>query len=249
MMKKLEALSVFFPAYNEEANIETTVTKALEIIPQVAKKWEVLVIDDGSTDKTNEIIKKLIKKESRLRLITHTPNRGYGAALKSGLYHSQYPWIVFTDGDGQFDFSEVTKFIETQQETKADLVIGYYLKRQVSFYRIWGSKFLWQPAVYLLFGLKVKDIDCGFKMIKKEVVEKIPALESERGPFITSELLIKAKQVGFKIVEIGVRHLPRQEGQATGASLKVILSGFTDLFRLRKKLKKLKNEETKKENN
>src|SRR4030043_1956127 len=100
MMKKLEALSVFFPAYNEGANIETTVTKALEIIPQVAKKWEILVIDDGSTDKTNEIIKKLIKKESRLRLITHTPNRGYGAALKSGLYHSQYPLIFFSVVDG-----------------------------------------------------------------------------------------------------------------------------------------------------
>ena len=119
------------------------------------------------------------------------------------------------------------------------MVIGYYLKRQVPFYRILGSKLLWEPVVYLLFGLKVKDVDCGFKLIKKEVVEKIPPLEAERGPFISSELLIKAQKVGFKIVEIGVHHFPRKAGRATGASLKVIFSGFADLIRLHHKLKRI----------
>lgn len=233
---KVKELSVFFPAYNEEANIKATVTKALAILPQVAKKWEVLVIDDGSKDKTGEVVKALMEKEKRIKLITHTPNRGYGAALKSGFYHSRYEWITFTDADGQFNFSEITEFLKTQKETGADLVIGYYLKRQVPFYRIWGSKFLWQPAVYLLFGLKVRDIDCGFKLIRRKVIEQIPRLEAERGPFISSELLIKAKRAGFKIVEIGVTHFTREEGSATGASLKVIFSGLSDLLKLKKKL-------------
>lgn len=233
---EVEELSVFFPAYNEGANIKDTATKAVAILPKIAKKWEIIIVNDGSTDKTGEIVEKLIARDKRLRIITHTPNRGYGAALKTGLYNSRYGLIAFTDADGQFDFSEITKFLEKQKETEADLVIGYYLKRKVPFYRIWGSKFLWQPVVFLLFGLKVKDIDCGFKLIKKEVIDKIPRLEAERGPFISSELLIKAKKAGFKIAEVGVRHYPRKEGKATGASLKVILNGFVDLFRLRKKL-------------
>ena len=232
-------LSVFFPAYNEEASIEKTVTKAVTVLKKIAKKWEIIVVNDGSQDKTGEIIERLIKKEPRIRMITHTPNRGYGAALKSGFYQSKFDLITFTDGDGQFDFSEIAKFLETQKKTGADLVIGYYLKRQVPFYRMMGSKLLWQPAVYLLFGLRARDIDCGFKLIRKEVIDKIPRLEAERGPFISSELLIKAQKAGFKIAEVGVHHYPRKVGKATGASFKVILSGFFDLLRLRKKLKKL----------
>lgn len=212
--------------------------RAVEVLEKVAKKWEIIVVDDGSKDKTGVIVKRLIKKEPRIRLITHTPNRGYGAALKSGFYNSQYEWIAFTDADGQFDFSEITKFFEKQKQTGADLVIGYYLKRAVPFYRIWGSK-LWELAVFLLFGLKVKDIDCGFKLIRKKVIEEIPPLEAERGPFISSELLIKTKKKGFKIVQLGVHHYPRQAGKATGASLKVILSGLKDLIRLKAKLSRI----------
>lgn len=233
---RLNELTVFFPAYNEEKNIKSTVTKAAKILPDVAKKWEIIVVNDGSKDKTGEIVEGLIKKNKNIRMITHTPNQGYGAALKSGFYNASYEWIAFTDSDGQFDFSEIENFIEKQRQTQADLVIGYYLKRQVPFYRILGSKF-WQLAVFLLFGLKVRDIDCGFKLIRRQVIEQIPKLEVERGPFISSELLIKAKKAGFKIAEIGVHHYPREAGRATGASLKVIFSGLKDLIQLRQKLK------------
>ncbi|PIS14571.1 glycosyltransferase family 2 protein [Candidatus Shapirobacteria bacterium CG09_land_8_20_14_0_10_39_12] len=234
-MDKLKGLSLFFPAYNEEANLANTVEKAIPILKSAAEKYELLIINDGSKDKTGEVAEKLAKKYSFVRVIHHNPNRGYGAAIKSGLYASKYDWIVFTDSDGQFDFSEVNLFIEKQRETEADLVIGYYLKRAVPFVRIVGSK-LWEVAVFVLFGMKVTDTDCGFKMIKKEVVEKIPKLEAERGPFISSEFLIKSKQSGFKIKEVGVHHYPRKAGAATGASLKVIFSGLSDLVKLRFKV-------------
>lgn len=234
-MKKINELSVFFPAYNEEESIKATVEKATAILEKIAEKWEIMVVNDGSKDKTGEIANKLAKKEDRIKIITHPSNRGYGAALKSGFYNSKYEWIAYTDAEGQFDFAEISKFIEKQQQTRADLVIGYYLKRAVSFYRILGSR-LWESLVWFIFGLKVRDIDCGFKLIKKEVIEKIPRLEAERGPFISSELLIKAKRARFKIVEVGVHHYPRTTGKATGISFKVVLAGFKDLWRLRKKL-------------
>lgn len=231
-MKKLKELSLFFPAYNEETNLENTVEKAIPLLSEVAKKFEIIIVNDGSKDNTGKVAARLVKKYSFVKVITHNSNRGYGGAIKSGLYGSKYEWIVFTDSDGQFDFGEVTKFIEKQEETGVDLVIGYYLKRAVSPMVIFTSK-LWEFLVFLLFGLKVTDTDCGFKMIRKEVVDRIPKLEAEKGPFITSELLIKAKKAGFKLAEVGVSHYPRAGGKATGRSFKVVLSGLSDLLKLR----------------
>ena len=228
---KLKELSVFFPCYNEEKNLPTTIKKAIPVIKEVANKWEIIIVNDGSRDQTEAVALQLQKKHPNLRLITHDPNRGYGAAVKSGFYNSRYEWITFTDADGQFDFADLHQLIDKQRRTRADLVIGYYLGRKVPFYRIWGSK-VWQLAVLILFGLKVRDIDCGFKLIRKKVIDAIPSLEAERGPFISSEFLIKAKKSGFKIVETGVHHFARLHGEATGAKLNVVLSGLQDLIRL-----------------
>jgi len=235
-MEEISEITAFFPTFNEESSLREVVEKAIGVLEKIAPKWEIIIVNDGSQDETGKIAEKLAKKDRRIKVVHHSQNRGYGAALKSGFYNAKYEWIVFTDADGQFDFSQITKFIETQRKTGADLVIGYYLKRKVSFLRVLGSKLLWEPAVFLLFGLKVKDIDCGFKLLKKEVIEKIPRLEAERGPFISSELLIKAKKLGFKIAEVEVHHYPRKAGRATGASLRVVLSGLVDLVKLRGRL-------------
>jgi glycosyltransferase involved in cell wall biosynthesis len=232
---KLKELSVFFPAYNEEKRLEKTVLSAIKVLPSVADKWEVIIVNDGSKDKTGQVAKKIASKNKNVSVIEHEVNRGYGAALKSGLYSAKYRWITFIDSDGQFDFSEIDQFIETQNKTNADLVIGYYKSRAVPFYRKVNST-LWQLVVFALFGLKVRDIDCAFKLIDAKIVKKIPQLESERGAFISSELLIKAKKVGAKIVEIPVSHFPREGGVGTGASLNVIIKSFVDLFRLWRKL-------------
>ena len=234
----LPELSVFFPCYNEEKNIQKTVNTAIPIIKSITKNWQVILINDGSKDSTLKVLQSIKKQYgSNIDVINHPINRGYGAALKSGLYNSKYHWICFTDSDGQFDFRDIFLLIDKQKKTNADLTIGYYLGRKVPFYRKWGST-LWQLAVFLLFGLKVRDIDCGFKLIKKEVIDNIDKLEAERGPFISSELLIKAKDKGYQIVEVGVHHFKRMEGEATGAKLNVVLAGFKDLISLKSKLAK-----------
>lgn len=228
----LSELSLFLPCYNEEKNLKNTVDKTLPILKKVAKKWELIIVNDGSKDKTGIIAKSIQETDpDHIKIVTHNPNRGYGAALKSGFYGAKYQWIVFIDSDGQFDFSEINKFIEQQQKTKADLIIGHYLVRQVSRTAILTSK-IWELIVFILFGLRVTDIDCAFKLVNKKVIDTIPKLEAERGAFISSEFLIKSKRAGFKMAEVGIHHYPRTEGYSTARQLKVIIKSFTDLFRL-----------------
>jgi glycosyltransferase involved in cell wall biosynthesis len=227
--QKIEELSIFFPAYNEEANIVNTVKKASDVARKIANRYEIIVINDGSTDSTASKVEKLFSYDQNIRLINHEINEGYGSSIISGLYGSKYENIVFTDSDGQFDFSEINNFIDSQRNSQADLIIGYYKKRNVPLQRKINT-FLWQKIIRLFFGLKVKDIDCGFKLLKRKVVQKIPKLKSQRGAFISSELLIKAQKVGFKICEIPVNHYPRKSGKPTGANISVILNSFKDLF-------------------
>lgn len=226
-IKKLDSLSFFLPVYNEGKVIGEVIEKIKSEIPSVSNKWEILAINDGSSDNTLDVL----NSTSGIRVINHPKNLGYGASLRSGFYNSKYDWIAFTDSDGQFDFKEIENFIKMQRQENADLVIGYYKKRRVSKFKIVTSR-LWEASVLLLFGLKVKDIDCGFKFISKKVIDTIPKLESERGAFISSELLIKARKNGFKIVEIPVTHYPRTQGKGTGRNIRVILRSFVDLFKL-----------------
>ena len=220
-MKKVPELSIFFPFWDEQENIEHVVKSAISIAENVAEKWEIIMVDDGSTDDTLLIAKRFASEDPRLKVISHKPNRGYGAALKAGFENARYNLIVFMDGDDQFDFSEIEKFIE--QIDSADMVIGYRKKRRDTkrFKRILLMNLLklWD---LILFRINFKDIDCGFKMIKKDALEKIMPLRSE-GAMITTELLVKAKRKNLKIIEVGVTHYPRALGIQSGANLPVII--------------------------
>ncbi len=235
-MKLVDQISVFFPAYNEEKCLGNTVEKVNKILEKIADDYEIIIVNDGSKDKTGKIADKLASENKKIKVIHHPLNRGYGAAVTTGTYAARYPWIVLFDADGQFDFTEITKFFEKQKETKADIVWGYTSDRKVPFARKINT-FLWWCVIFLVFGLKVKWIDCGFRLFRKEVVQKIPKLESERGAFISSEFLIKAKKFGFKIAEVSVHHYPDIGGGSTGADLKVIIKSFSDLFKLWEKLR------------
>lgn len=235
VMKKVEAISCFFPAYNEEANLEKTVVSARKVLERTAKTYEIIIIDDGSIDKTLEIAKRLASKNPRIRVVSHFPNQGYGAALKSGFYNAKNDPVVYTDSDGQYDLSDLPKFLERAKE--ADLVVGFRPKRGDRF--AWSREItakLWNLAVFFVLGIKTRDVDCGFKLVKKNVLEKIPKLEAE-GAMISVELLAKTKKAGFKIAEVPVVHYPRLAGKQTGVSLRVIFRAFKELFSLRKKLR------------
>ena len=227
-MNKLPELSIFFPFWNEEKNIRGVVEDAIPVAKEIAEKWEILMIDDGSSDKTNEEAKKLARRYSNVKVISHSPNRGYGAALKSGLTNSQYRYVVFTDGDRQFDFSEVERFIPEIKE--ADIVIGYRNIRQDNLVRhiLMNLLKIWD---YIFFRFYYRDIDCGFKMFKKSAIEQIIPLRSE-GAMITTEILAKAKQKNLVIKQVEVSHYPRKFGNQSGANIPVLIRAILESFTL-----------------
>jgi len=228
----IKELSVFFPAYNEEKNIKKVVLDAKRVLEKIAEKWEIVIVDDGSKDETGKIADSISKKfKPEIRVIHNKPNKGYGGALKAGYEASKYEWIAFADIDRQFNFSEITKFIEKQKESNADLVLGIRMHRADSFIRklltlVW-AKIL--PRV--LLGLKVTDYSCGFKMIKKNVFTAVQPLVGEE-KVTQIEMLTKAQRMGFKFAEVGVHHYPRKFGRQTGTDLKVVLRSIRDLFKL-----------------
>lgn len=225
-MEKVAELSIFFPFWNEEKSIEEVTRRALLVAENVAEKWEIILVDDGSSDKTLEKAKDLARKHRNVRVITHSPNRGYGAALKEGLVNAKYKLVVFTDGDLQFDFSEVSRMLEKIKG--ADMVIGYREKRRDNFARHILMKML-KAWDYLFFRINFKDIDCGFKLFKKSAIEQILPLRSE-GAMITTEILVKASRKKLKIEQVVVSHLPRKEGNQSGGNLPVVIRAVLESF-------------------
>ena len=225
-VKKVKSLSIFFPFWNEEKNIERVVEKAIPVAKDVSQKWEILMVDDGSTDTTPEKAKKLEQNHKNVHTVALHPNRGYGAALRAGFDKAKYEYVVFTDGDLQFDFAEVTRFIE--KIGSADLVIGYRQKRQDTVMRhvLMIMHRMW---VFVFFGFYVKDIDCGFKLFRRSAIEMIMPLRSE-GAMITTEILAKAKAKKLRIAQVPITHYPRKYGTPSGANLSVIVRAMLETF-------------------
>lgn len=226
-MARVNTLSFFFPAYNEEANVGAMIEEACRILPDLASEWEIIPINDGSRDGTGAIIDRLAMMDPRIRPVHHEMNRGYGGALISGFRTAKYEWIFFTDGDRQFDLQELSLLLDKKNE--ADLVLGYRRHRADPVHRRINA-LLWGLLVSLLFRVKVRDVDCAFKLIRREVLKGIELTAS--GQFISTELLVKAHRAGFRFIEVGVSHYPRVSGTPTGAQLSVILRAFRELFQI-----------------
>lgn len=231
-MDRLCSLSIFFPCYNEEGNVERVVRAAVEAAPRFAERFEVIIVNDGSRDRTKEIADRLAVEIDEVRAVHNEPNRGYGGAVGRGLTEAEMDWIFFTDGDGQFDICELPRLIELLD--RCDFAVGYRLKRADPFLRTLFA-YCWGVLVRSLFGLKVRDIDCAFKLLPKSFVDAV-VLKS-KGALISTELLAKAKYRGLRIAEVGVNHYPRTTGKQTGADIKVILRAFRELLRLRRHIR------------
>jgi glycosyltransferase involved in cell wall biosynthesis len=231
-MNRLPSLSIFFPCHNEEDNVERVTRAALRTAADVANTCEIIIVDDGSRDRTGEIADRLAADIPEVRAVHNRPNRGYGGAVVRGLTEARMEWVFFTDGDGQFDIDELPKLINLLDT--CDVAIGYRMKRADPWIRTLNGH-CWTLLVRLLFGLKVRDVDCAFKLLPRSLVDAIE-FRSE-GALISTELLAKAQNRGLRIAEVGVGHYPRTAGEQSGASLKVILKAFYELAKLRRHIR------------
>ena len=223
------SISVFFPCHNEQDAIEALVRKTCDFLAGRTNEFEVLIVDDGSTDETGVIADRLAAEIPHVRVIHHPTNRGYGAALQSGFLNARNDLIFYTDGDGQFDITELAVILPLIEHH--DIVSCYRLRRHEGLMRrfnAWG----WSIVVRLLLGLHLRDIDCAFKLYRRGVIVKIEM--KSMGALIDAEMLARATRHGFSIVQHGVHHYPRRSGQSSGANPLVILRAFGELFRLRK---------------
>ena len=219
------SLSVVLPAYNEEALIANTLATVTATLTNWGCDFEVIVVNDGSKDATGEIVADIAAMDSHIRLITHATNKGYGAALVTGFESVSKETAFFMDSDGQFDIHDLARFFPLIEEY--DAVLGYRIDRQDTWMRklnAWG----WKHLVRFMFGVHVRDIDCAFKLYRSEFFQS-HRLET-RGAMINTEILYKLARSGRTSIEVGVRHLPRRAGRATGAKLSVILRALREMF-------------------
>jgi glycosyltransferase involved in cell wall biosynthesis len=225
------SISVFFPCYNEQDNVKRTVEQALAVLSKLNADFEVIIVDDGSSDATGQIADEISRRDSRVKVVHHHPNLGYGAALQSGFKAATKKLVFYTDGDGQFDINEMPPLLPLMSQF--DIVSCYRLNRQDSFIRKVNG-WCWTKLVCLMFGMKVRDVDCAFKLYKREIFDNIRM--SSSGALIDTEILARAIRKGYSITQKGVHHYPRTAGAQTGANLKVILSAFKELLKLRRQI-------------
>lgn len=224
----MPSISAVLPAYNEALIIEQTVRAVVEVLERLADDYEVIVVNDGSRDATPHIVERLSAENPAIRCVSHARNQGYGAALATGFAAATRELVFLTDGDKQFDVRELERLLPLIAQ--ADLVIGYRKPRRDPLMRRlngWG----WNLLVNTLFGQTARDVDCAFKLFRRQVLDHVRV--HARGATFSAEFLIKARRLGFRIREVNVSHYPRTAGEATGAKPRVIARAFKELFWLR----------------
>jgi glycosyltransferase involved in cell wall biosynthesis len=229
---RVARLSFFFPAHNEEANIEGLVSEALESLPSIAETFEIIAVNDGSRDRTQALADELTASHPGVvRAVHHPTNLGYGAALRSGFGAARFDLVAFTDGDRQFRVEDIARLTERLAgPDEPDVIVGYRIRRADPLVRTVYAR-AYRLANRVFFGLRVTDVDCACKLFRREALDGIN-VESE-GAFFSAELLIKLRAAGRSVVEVGVPHYPRLAGSPTGAKPQVILRAVRDFWRLR----------------
>ncbi|WP_169542274.1 glycosyltransferase family 2 protein [Solirubrobacter soli] len=228
---RLPGVSVVLPAFNEAPNIARAIHAARRAASANAADHQIVVVDDGSTDGTRQIVTDLARSIPTIRLVEHERNRGYGAAVNSGIRATTQPWVLLTDADLQFDLDELSSFVALADE--ADVIVGRRVQRRDPLYRRLNAAG-WNRLVRAAFGVDVRDIDCAFKLVNRDLLVRMPLRST--GALISTELLVRAVAGGASVRELEVTHRPRIAGRSSGANPLVIVRAFRELSQLRREL-------------
>lgn len=224
MNSRCPGIAVALPAYNEQESLPRTVPRFVRALRNVTDDFEVVIVNDGSSDRTAEVVNDLSREYPEVRLVQHPVNLGYGAAVWTGITSGQKEFVFFTDADGQFDVEQLSRFLPFTGEY--DLIVGYRAPRRDPPMRLVNA-FGWKMFVTLMFGYVARDIDCAFKLFRRDILDVV-YVES-RGAAFSAEFLVKARDRGYRIKELPVTHLPREAGKATGNRPDVVLRAFREM--------------------
>ena len=228
------SISAFFPCYNEEANVESTTQAMLNKFRRISDDFEIIIVNDGSRDRTGEIADQLAREHTCVRVVHNETNFGYGGALQRGFRAATKHWVFYTDGDGQFDVDEIDQLLALID--RYDIVSAYRLNRQDSLMRKLNA-LAWTTLVNVVFRMRVRDIDCAFKLFPRRLFDEM-TLKSH-GALIDTEILARATRLGYRIGQVGVHHYPRTAGRQSGASPRVILRAFKELIALHRDIRSM----------
>lgn len=228
-MSRISGISVFFPAYNDAPSLPKLIAATFAVLEEHALDYEVIVVNDGSQDQTGEVLAQLAATHgSRMRVITHEQNRGYGGALRSGFGAAVKEWVFYTDGDGQYDVNELPKLLG-QAALDVGLVNGFKLERNDPRHRIWIGN-VYNACARFLFRIRLRDVDCDFRLIRRSLLNEV-RLTSTSGT-ICVELVRKLETSAYRVVEVGVHHYARQHGRSQFFRVQSLLVTLSQLIRL-----------------
>ncbi len=221
-------VSFFCPAYNDEDNLLKLIPTVHKFLSEISDRFEIIIIEDGSPDRTGEIAEQLAQQHPYIRVIHHSKNLGYGATLKDGFKNSKYDYIMYTDGDNQYDVNEFAPALPLLKNV--DIISGFAIKKAVNFRRKVQSQ-LFNGLIKILFGVNLRDINCSMKIYAKKTIDAMDI--KSNSAFIDAEMLVRARKNGFSVAQFPVTHYERECGIASGSKFNVIADTIKDMLKFR----------------
>ncbi len=224
------SLSLFLPAWNEEDYVERAVTRAMKVLQRLSDDWEIIVVNDASTDKTQEIAERLAQKHRQIKVINHPHNLKLGGSIKSGMAASTKDIVIYSDMDLPFDLDEIERALHLMEYLEADMICAFRFDRTSEGPKRIVYSYVYNTLIRTLFGTAIKDINFSFKVMHRRVLESLE-LKAE-GSFVDAELVVKAIRRGFRVFQMGVDYFPRSRGVSTLSSPSVIAKIVKELVQL-----------------